>query len=153
MKRIVLVTLAVALMAGSAFGQGFGVRAGVSIDPDQFHFGGHYDVGAIATNLRLVPNIEIGLGNDVTLICLNGDLLYDFPDTPWSVGGELGVNIAKFDVPDVPGIDIDDSDTNIGLSAVGDYRLTLNSGKTLLLEAKLGISDSPDFKFTVGWKF
>ena len=50
-------------------------------------------------------------------------------------------------------VDIDDSDTNIGLSAVGDYRLTLNSGKTLLLEAKLGISDSPDFKFTVGWNF
>lgn len=151
MKRIVLVTLAVVLMAGSAFGQGFGVRAGVSIDPDQFHFGGHYDVGAIATNLRLVPNIEIGLGNDVTLICLNGDLLYDFPDTPWSVGGELGVNIAKYDFP--AGYVGDDSDTNIGLSAVGDYRLTLNSGKTLLLEAKLGISDSPDFKFTVGWNF
>ena len=119
-----------------------------TIDPDQFHFGGHYDAGAVGTNLRLVPNIEIGLGNDLTLICLNGDLLYDFPDTPWSVGGELGINIANYDI-NIPGVD--DTNTDIGLSAVGDYRLTLNSGKTLLLEAKLGISDSPDFKFTVGW--
>ena len=64
------------------------------------------------------------------------------------VGGELGINIANYDI-NIPGVD--DTNTDIGLSAVGDYRLTLNSGKTLLLEAKLGISDSPDFKFTVGW--
>jgi hypothetical protein len=153
MKRLILLTLVLSLTAGTAAATEYGLRAGLSIDPDQFHFGGHADLGPVIETWRFVPNIEIGLGNDVTLIALNGDLIYDFPESRWSVGGELGINIANYDVPNIPGVDIDDSSTDIGLSALGNYRLTLNSGKVLVLEAKLGLLDSPDVKFTLGWNF
>jgi hypothetical protein len=151
MKRLILVVLAsTILMSGTALAGPFGVRAGITVDPDQFHVGGHYDAGFVGTNLRVVPNIEVGFGDNITLVCLNGDLLYDFPNSPWAVGGELGINFWNWD-SGVAGVD--DNETDIGLSAVGNYRLALSSGKPLLLEAKLGISDSPDFKFTVGWFF
>ncbi len=153
MKRLTLVPLILCLMAGSAVAGQFGLRGGLSLSPDQFHFGAHVDLGPQIDMVRIVPNIEIGLGDNATLIALNSDFIYDFPETPWSAGAELGINIYSFDVPNIPGIEIDDTSTDIGLSILGDYHLTLNSGRILLLEAKLGLSDSPDFKFTVGWDF
>jgi hypothetical protein len=151
MKRLILVVLSASLLlGGTALAGPFGVRAGITIDPDQFHFGGHYDAGFVGTNLRVVPNIEVGFGDNFTLVCLNGDLLYDFPSSPWAVGGELGINFWNRD-PGIPGAD--NNNTDVGLSAVGNYRLALSSGQTLLLEGKLGIADSPDFKFTVGLNF
>ena len=144
MKRVLLVTVALAMLATPVLADGFGIRGGLSIDPDQVYFGGHYNVDA-APNLRVVPNIELGLGNDLTLWCLNGDVLYDFGDSPWSVGGELGILIAKYS-----GFD---SNTNLGLSAVGNYRLGLNNGDSLMLEVKIVLSKSPDWKFGVGYNF
>ena len=38
-----LVFLAVVASASPAAAQGPGVRAGVSVDPDQFYIGGHYE--------------------------------------------------------------------------------------------------------------
>lgn len=145
MKRIVLLTLVLVMAAGSASAGQFGLRGGLTLDPDQFHIGGHMDMGQIVGPMRLVPNIEIGFGNDITFVAFNGDLVYDFADTPWSIGGELGLNVV--DHKDF------DSQTDFGLSVLGNYRVGLSSGKTLLLEAKLGLVDSPDAKFTVGWNF
>ncbi len=156
MKRAVLLSLVVCLLAGTASATEYGARAGVSLSPDQFHIGGHADLGLVTDSLRLVPNVEIGFGDNLTLIAVNGDLIYDFPNTPWSVGGELGLNFSKYDfgnLSNVPGFEVDDTSTDFGLSALGNYRLVLDSGKTLLLEGKLGLVDSPDFKITVGWNF
>jgi len=146
MKRLILLTLVLSLVAGGASAGQYGIRGGLSVDPDQFHFGGHVDLGPVIETVRIVPNIEIGLGSHETWFTFNGDFIYDFPQTPWSVGGELGINVVNRDGPG-------SNDTDIGLSALGDYRVALSSGKTLLLEAKLGLSDSPNFKFTVGWNF
>jgi hypothetical protein len=145
MKRLVLLSIAICLVAGTASASEFGLRGGLTLEPDQFHIGGHIDLGPVLDPLRIVPNIEIGFGSNNTVIAFNGDLIYDFPDTPWSIGGELGMNYVDNDNAD--------SSTDFGLSVLGDYRVGLSSGKTLLLEAKLGLIDSPDFKFTVGWGF
>ena len=145
MKRIVIATAALAMLATPVLAEGFGIRGGLSVDPDQVYIGGHYNVSDVAENIRIVPNIELGLGNDLTLWCLNGDVLYDFGDSPWSVGGELGLNIWKFD-----GLT---SVSKLGLSAVGNYRITLNSGDFLTLEAKISLTSSPDWKFGVGYSF
>jgi hypothetical protein len=147
MKSLIFLTLALCLIISSAAfaSPQLGLRAGVTVNPDQFHFGGHLDLGQVLPPLRLVPNVEFGFGNNLTFIAMNGDLLYDFQDTPWSVGGELGLNFVDSDYGH--------SHSDLGLSALGNYRLRLDSGKTLLLEAKLGLVDSPDFKFTVGWNF
>jgi len=157
MKRIILLTLVLCLAAGSATATDtdtapaaatatqYGLRGGLTLDPDQFHIGGHMDLGQIVGDMRLVPNIEVGFGNDQTVVAFNGDLIYDFRESPWSLGGELGLNL----------VDHKDrgSDTDFGLSVLGNYRLGLSSGKTLVLEAKLGLIDSPDVKLTVGWNF
>ena len=145
MKRLVLLTFVICLLASGASASELGFRAGLTVDPDQFHVGAHLDLGQVIPPLRLVPNVEIGFGDNATLIAFNGDLLYDFADTPWSLGGELGMNYVDHDNAG--------SNTDFGLSVLGNYRLGLNSGKTLLLEAKLGLVDSPDFKFTIGWTF
>ena len=145
MKRLILTAALLGLMAATASAAEFGARAGLTVNPDQFHIGAHADMGRVLEPLRLVPNVEIGFGDNLTLFAINGDLLYDFADTPWSVGGELGLNVWS---PDGGG-----SHSDLGLSAIGDYRLGLSNGKVLLLEAKVGLVDSADFKFTVGWNF
>lgn len=150
MKRLILLTLILCLMVSTASAAVFGVRGGFTLSPDQFHVGGHVDLGPVFSPLRLVPNVEIGFGDNLTIIAINGDVIYDFPETPWSLGGELGLNITNFD-SDIPGVD--SSSTDFGLSVLGNYRVVLSSGKTLLLELKLGLVDSADAKFTVGWNF
>ena len=145
MRRLMLLTITILLTAGTATAAQYGMRAGLSLSPDQFVVGGQMDLGAAIGATRLVPNVELGFGNSLTTVAFNGGLIYDFPDTPWSLGGELGLNIADHSSGA--------SSTDLGLSVLGDYRLGLSSGKTLILEAKLGLVDSADFKFTVGWSF
>ena len=38
-----------------------GVRAGVSVDPDQFYFGGHIETTPLVDRLRFRPNVEVGV--------------------------------------------------------------------------------------------
>lgn len=168
MKKIFVLVLALSLVACAAMAQDeaveskkveIGLRAGYTMTPDQFHFGAHADLGQVIAPLRLVPNIEIGFGDNITMVCLNGDLIYDFADTPFSVGGELGINYVKYDLGDLsgfaglPGFDIDDTSTDLGLSILGNYNYLMSNGKTLLLEVKIGLSNSADAKITVGYNF
>lgn len=143
MKKLTVLFLALTLLATTASATDIGLRAGLTSGPDQFHIGAHTDLGHVFPPLRLVPNVEIGFGDNLTMIAFNGDLIYDFPQTPFGVGGELGLNYL-----DVDGFG---SNTELGLSALGNYRLGLDNGKTVLLEVKIGLLDSPDFKFTVGY--
>ncbi len=163
MKKCLILVLAISLVATFAFAEGesksstIGARAGYSISPDQIFLGAHMDLGKLLGPMRLVPNFEIGFGNDVTVMCFNGDLIYDFEGTPWSVGGEVGFIHTSWDdygLSEIPGYgDFDTSSTDIGLSVLGDYRLEMSNGKILLLEGKLGLTNSPDFKITVGYNF
>ncbi len=162
MKKCVLLVAVVCLVATFAYAEGeskdlgIGGRVGYSFSPDQIFLGAHMDLGPIAGPMRVVPNIEIGFGNNVTLMCFNGDVVYDFEGTPWSVGGELGIIHTSWDdggLSSIPGYEFDTSSTDIGLSVLGDYNLLMSNGKILLLEAKLGLTNSPDFKLTVGYNF
>ena len=140
MKRIILLTFVLCLVASAASAAGFGLRGGYTIEPDQFHIGGHYDVGQIFEPMRLVPNIEIGFGDDYTFWALNGDLIWDIPESVFSIGGEIGLNITSYD---------GGSNSDLGLSVLGDWRFA----PQWFGEVKLGLSDSPDVKLTVGYNF
>ena len=59
MKRIVLLILAVSMLASVASAAQYGIRGGLTLDPDQFHVGGHMDLGPVISDMRIVPNIEI----------------------------------------------------------------------------------------------
>src|SRR5688500_8332061 len=42
-----------------------GIHGGVSLDPDQFYFGGHIETSPLVDRLRFRPSVDVGLG-DVT---------------------------------------------------------------------------------------
>ena len=140
MKRLILLTSVFCLAASTASAAGFGVRGGYTIDPDQFHVGAHYNVGQIFKPIRLVPNVEIGFGDNFTLWALNADFIWDISDSAFSLGGEVGLNISDHD---------NGSNSDLGLSILGDWAFS----PKWFLEAKLGLVDSPDVKFTVGYTF
>ena len=127
--------------AGSA-----GLRAGFSLDPDDFLIGLHFRTDPLAKDLYFVPSVEAGFG-DVTMIAGNADLHYVFETSsnlaPYA-GGGLTVN--WFD-----GEGNADSNTEVGGSVLGGIMLGKTKHGRLFLEVKLGLGDVPDAKFLVGW--
>ena len=49
------------------------------MDPDQFYFGGHVERSPLIDRLHFRPNVEVGFGDDLTLITANMDFVYKFP--------------------------------------------------------------------------
>src|SRR5262245_57078469 len=82
----------------------FGVRAGASVDPDQFYFGGDVETRAIVDRIHFRPNVEIGVGNHATVIAFNFELAYHFPSSrPWHVYALGGPALNIVDVNDDTG--------------------------------------------------
>lgn len=134
--------------------RGWGPRVGLSVSPDQLHFGAHLDYGHFARRVRFQPNIEVGVGDDLTLVTVNAEAAYRFRET-WDVwtpyaGGGIGVNFASFGDDGLG----DDTSTDLGLNVLGGIEKGLSNGDRFFIEAKAGLVDeSPDLKFTVGWTF
>jgi hypothetical protein len=127
--------------AATASAQGPGVRAGVSVDPDQFYFGGHYETAPLVDRLRFRPNVEVGLGDNVTLVALNVEFAYFFPaKTPWQLYAGGGPALNVFDVDD-------HTDTEAGFNLL----VGAQSRQGLFVEFKIGLENSPDLKFGVGF--
>lgn len=127
-----------------------GIRAGVSADPSQFHFGGHVETDPLVDRLTFRPNIEAGVGDDLTVITFNFEFAYGIPldNQPWRVylgGGPALVLVDRND--DRPGRD--DSDAGGGFNVM----VGLEHREGLFFEFKVGALDSPDVKFTVGYSF
>jgi hypothetical protein len=135
-------------LASPAEAQKAGVRAGVSGDPDQFFFGGHVETSPLVDQLSFRPNVEVGLGDNRTLVALNIEFVYGFPlrRQPWRVyvGGGPAANIVSFS-DDRP----DGSDVNGGFNLL----VGLEHREGLFTELKVGMIDSPSIKFTVGYNF
>jgi hypothetical protein len=133
----------------SAWAQGAGVRAGVSVDPDQFYFGGHLELGPVVEQLWFRPNLEIGIGNSATVVAINGEFSYPFPlrRREWSVyvGAGPAVNIISFDNP------TGNRDTNV--EGGFNFLLGLSHEEGFFTELKVGALDSPDLKFGIGYTF
>lgn len=138
----------------------FGLRGGLSVNPDQFAVGAHLDLGTLAKQIRLQPSFDIGFGDDVTVGTINIDAHYLFKASgstkPYAGGG---VTIALIDVD--PGFRdqfFGDSDIEAGVSLVGGVqwgrpqRGSRAAGR-YLLEGRLGVGDVPDFKLLFGINF
>ena len=130
--------------AAHAAAQSFGVRAGASADPDQFYAGVHVESGALVDRLHFRPNVEIGVGDDQTLVAFNFEFAYHIPiqRTPWSAyvgaGPALDLRRTTHDTSPEGGFNI-----LIGLAHRGG----------LFTELKAGFADSPGIKFAVGYAF
>jgi hypothetical protein len=141
----ILVAAAFVLLVhpAAAQGQGFGVRGGLSIEPDQVFVGAHYETAPIVDRVHFKPNVEFGFGEDFTLISLNFEGVYKFRDQgSWNAyaGGGPGLNIADRD---------DDTDTGAGFNLLAG----IETERGLAFEVKFGLADSPTVKFGVLYTF
>ena len=121
-----------------------GVQAGVSLDPDQFFFGGHVETTPLVDRLRFRPSVDIGIGDDLTVIAGNFDFTYTFPGgRAWNLylGGGPSVNWYNVE--------------NGGSDTEGGFNVLIGAKQTtgLFFEMKVGVEGSPDLKFGVGYTF
>ena len=129
--------------------QGAGIRAGISAEPNQFYFGGHAAFGPVVDKLWFRPNLEVGVGNSVTLIALNGEFTYWIPlrrRNPWNVylGGGPAANIFTAGATGNR-----DTDVRPGFNLL----IGIAKRKGFFSEIKMGAIDSPSFKFGIGYTF
>jgi hypothetical protein len=137
--------LMMTLWASRANAQAVGVRAGVSGDPNQFYLGIHAETDELADHLRFRPNLEVGLGDNVTLAALNFEFAYEVQQkkrSDWNlyIGAGPALNIYR-----AGGSSSSEGGFNIliGLAHKGG----------LFTELKVGAINSPSVKFGVGYTF
>ena len=128
--------------------QGVGIRGGVSAEPGQFYFGGHAAFGPVVDKLWFRPNVEVGVGNNLTLVALNAEFTYWVPlrKDPWNVylGGGPAGNILSFG-----GVLNRRADVRPGFN----FLMGIAQRSGLFSEIKIGAIDSPSFKFGIGYTF
>jgi hypothetical protein len=141
---IVVVSAGSAVTARPAHAQASpGVRAGISMNPDQFYFGGHLQTTPLVDRLRFRPNVEVGLGDHTTLAAFNFEFIYPFATRqPWHIYAGAGPALNWYRVNSI-------SDTRGGFNLL----VGLENAKGVFFEAKIGLVDSPDLKFGVGYTF
>ena len=121
-----------------------GVQGGVSIDPDQVYFGGHVETTPLVDRLRFRPGVDVGVGDDLTLVAINLDFTYTFPSRrPWNLYAGGGPAINWFNV------DGGGSETEAGFN----FLIGAKHRDGLFFEMRVGAMDSPDLKFGVGYTF
>jgi hypothetical protein len=127
--------------ATPAAAQDPGIRGGISIDPDQFYFGGHLETAPLVDHVHFRPNLEIGFGDDVTLLAANMEFVYKFSsrrDANLYAGAGPALNIYMFD---------NNTETEAGFN----FLVGVETRRGVFFEFKIGAMDSPDLKFGVGY--
>jgi len=136
----------------------FGIRGGLSVDPDQLVVGVHLDVGTLAKQVRLQPSFDIGFGDGTTVGTINVDAHYLFRTSgsakPYAGGG---LTIAIFDSGSFDQ-GFGETELEAGLSLVGGIQFgRLKSGSRsegrYLVEGRLGVGNIPSFKLLLGINF
>ena len=99
----------------------------------------------LVDRLYFRPNVEVGFGDDLTLIGANMEFVYKFTRNRGLnlyAGGGPALNIFMFD-----GEGDNDAETEAGFNIL----VGAETPKGLFFEFKIGAIDSPDFKFGVGY--
>ena len=124
-----------------------GVHAGISADPAQFYFGGHVELAEVVKQLWFRPNVEVGVGDGVTVAAFNGEFVYlpTVKSRKWNpyFGGGPGLVLRTFR----SGPSGRSSDVGPGFNLV----IGVEQRKGLMAEVKVGALDSPGFKLGIGW--
>src|SRR6185503_6423525 len=107
-RRLALpLLIACALAPTAAFAEGtltsIGPRFGFSVDPDQLIVGGQVGTGELADHVTFNPNLELGFGDDMTVIAINMDFQYHLTlnDSNWApyVGFGPAISFIQVDRP------------------------------------------------------
>jgi hypothetical protein len=136
--------------------RGWGPRVGVGSDPDQAIAGVQFDVGQFAPRVHFVPNIELGFGDDHTIVAVTAPVLYRWDKGKASVqpfaGGGLTVGWIDHDHPDRRSDDAG-SDVEVALEGIGGVTWNLRDRTDFSVEMNLVFGDLWDLKFLAGWIF
>ena len=125
----------------------YGLRLGMSQSPDQFVVGLQAHMGNIFEIGKFAPSLDLGLGNDVTVLTLNGDLYFPLfapPKSSLRFFAAFGPTLAYYNA------DKWGSDTEIGVSGSIGLTSPMGSNNLYNLELKLGFGDIPDLKILFG---
>ena len=153
-----LATLGLAVVLGTtgvhAEEEGWGVRFGFGDDPDQAIVGAQYDVGEVANHIHVVPMLEVGFGDDHTVVSFAGFAHWHFKKVdkidPYAGAGVEAGWIDHDD--DGPGQG-DNDDFEIQLDFVGGLRFPMKSGNEFFVELILGTGDLHDAQIMGGFRF
>jgi len=138
--------MSAAARAADDSGKSYGIRAGISSNPDQFVIGAQADMGEVYRQVRVVPSIDAGFGDHLTTFAFNGDvqLFVPLPKSLASLYGIAGPTIMIW-TPEHG-----DGDTEIGLTLGLGARMPLGDSGWYNIEARLGIGDIPDVRVLLG---
>src|SRR3954447_8298990 len=148
MNARICVLLCTALLVagtGTAHAQGFAVRGGANVNPDQMYGGAQYQT-RLTDSVWLQPGADLGIGNDAKLFSVNGEVVYHRPlaqRSPWQfmAGGGPAINIYK-----LPSY----TTTTAGVSLLAG----LQHASGLFTEFRVGLRrDDPDFRLGLGYHF
>lgn len=147
-----LASLSAPLAAQDLAFRGWGIRGGISDDPDQVVGGLQLNLGEFVPNLRFQPNVEFAAGDDIQILSLGAPVHYRFPvDRDFTVYGGGGLALAAID-RDEPRPGEDDSDFEISPILVGGLEWPAASGD-LFAELTASGGDLPTVKLILGWMF
>ena len=130
--------------------RGIGIRAGYSVNPDQFVVGGQAIWGALKGRIDFSPSLDFGFGDHVTATTINFDGTLNLLTPPGSkmtlyVGG--GPTLAVYSP------EVGDGDTEIGLTLLGGFKVAAGEKNFYNIVARFGFGDIPDFKILFGYMF
>jgi hypothetical protein len=156
MKKIVILALiAFSAVTATAGVEAFGARGGFSSAPGQIILGGHAQVHDLSPEAKIIPNVELGFGDGVTIFSVNGAVHYSFLSsnmsgfTPYA-GGELGYNNWSYDTNSYYNV----GTSGIVINALAGLKKKMNEQQELSFELKLGLSNlSHDIKILAGLTF
>ena len=157
MRRSILALAILAMLPAASLAGPFaayGPHVGFSSGPDQFVVGGQLQWGDVAPSLDFVPSVDLGFGDNSTLVSINGDFRYRLDTrTQWQpyLGGGVGIHFISINNAGPFGQDA--SDTVAGGHFIAGADVATQGRSRFFLEMKLGFSDSPDFKALAGWSF
>jgi len=134
--------------------KGWGLRAGLTSDPDQFVGGVQFNLGEFRRHLRFQPDVELGFGDDVTTLFVTVPVYYRFKVdqefTPYA-GGGVALGFVDRDLP--PTSSADDTSFEIGGRATGGLEWNLSGGGAFAVELSLGFGDIHDAQVVAVWNF
>lgn len=126
----------------------FGIRGGLTDDPDTVFMGGHIAIHpSRAMNLRIEPSAELGIGEDADLLTLriNANFKYMIPlSRDAAVYPLFGPSLVYYTLDDCSGCNA----TEVGLNLGGGFAF---SG--FAFDLILGFADIPDLALTFSYTF
>jgi hypothetical protein len=136
--------------------RGWGVRGGLSDNPDQVVVGVQTDFGEFIPRLAFRPHLDLGLGDDTTVIALGVPVLYRLPiEGSFTLYGGGGLIVGLIDKDDEDGglrRDDDGNEVDISPLLAGGVEWPIGRGD-LGIELNAAGGDLPRVKLLGVWSF